>query len=878
MASRTYLKFLAISIAALLLFSMAGYFFYSNVSRNFVREVQQEQGAVAERVVDNMENYFVRVRQTVKSVLDFTPCRVEDISAITSRRFRLLWDIYPEITHLIFLSADDEVYYTGNDGDFMPLGLPLQDVYEWQYFAVDLWSETEDTDLHQHLTVLMRYVPELEKVMPVPMIIFTKRVVVAGKYAGLMLVPYQLDFLFDSCCRSVTVDKRHEVVVADSRGQVIFSSIKGLLFNDFYPAYSSAVTSDLLFDRDGQFSRLDRKQVPDVLAALSNRNPFSATWKFTGKDEKSLRKVFLASFRNMQLITSDWTVMVATPQLKANELAWRLLLPIILLCFLSLLLIVAISFVMLRRLDHFAQESAIYKAGLTASVDGVVVLDVQGRYLFVNQPYCEILGTSPSEIVGTMYQNDPVNLTAMGLPQDIFAHLALRGRWQGVVTYRKVGEKPSFEVSQNFSEIYRDGSKVGYISNLHDVSEERRLQREVAVYSEFLHKEVERQTEVIVQTQKMETVGILAAGFAHDFNNLLASMHGNIELLEMMIESSPTKCFRYIDKIKQASMQAADLTSQILLFSRRDIGGTEILSVVELVESALALVPPAIPAQIVCDYLEDSNDVRLDVDRSALVQALLNLILNAGESFAEDQDEARISIVAKVKFVDRYLGQRFNLVPGKWYCELTISDNGSGIPPAMMKRIFDPFFSTKEWSTRKGTGLGLPIAYRTIANHEGIITVNSEVGGGSSFVVYLPIASGVKREAPAELVEEIAHDLNSKRILVVEDEALLSDSVKVLLELRGARVETAANGREALKVLSNSVIDLIILDLIMPEMNGEDFLTEMERLQIKIPVIVMTGTVNEGFRVCKLFPVVLEVLEKPFSQKKLLQLCSELSG
>jgi signal transduction histidine kinase len=284
----------------------------------------------------------------------------------------------------------------------------------------------------------------------------------------------------------------------------------------------------------------------------------------------------------------------------------------------------------------------------------------------------------------------------------------------------------------------------------------------------------------------METVGILAAGFAHDFNNLLASMHGNIELLEMMIKSSPTKCYRYINKIKQASLQAADLTSQILLFSRRDIGGTEILSVVELVESALALVPPAIPAQIVCDYLEDSNDVRLDVDRSALGQALLNLILNAGESFAEDQDEARISIVAKVKFVDRYLGQRFNLVPGKWYCELTISDNGSGIPLAMMKRIFDPFFSTKEWSTRKGTGLGLPIAYRTIANHEGIITVNSEVGAGSSFVVYLPIASGVKREAPAELVEEVAHDLNLKKILIVEDEALLSESIKVLLELHGA--------------------------------------------------------------------------------------------
>ncbi len=876
MAGRTYLKFLLIALTALLFFSATGYFFYVHVSRHYDLEVQQEQAAVAGRIVENMENYLARVRQTVKSVLNFSPCRVKDISAITSKRFRLLWDIYPEITHLIFLSADDEVYYTGNSGDFMPLGLPLKDVYEWQYFKVDLWSNAGDCDLHQHLTFLMRYVPELEKIMPVPMIIFTKRVVVAGKYAGMMLIPYQLDFLFDSCCRSVTVDKRREVVVADGRGQVLFSSLKGLLFTDFYPAYSRAETSDPLFDRKGRFARLDEKEVPEVMAALSNRNPFSATWKFKGKGKGNAAGGFLASFRSMRLVTPDWTVMVATSRLKANELVWRLLLPIILLCLLSLLLIVALSFIMLRRLDRFARESTIYKAGLTFSVDGVVVLDVQGRYLFVNQPYCEILGVTQSEIIGTLYQNEPINMTAKGLPPDIFAHLARHGRWQGVVSYRKVGKKPAFEVNQNFSEIYRDGCKVGYISNLHDVSEERRLQREVEVYSEFLHKEVERQTGVIVQTQKMETVGILAAGFAHDFNNLLASMHGNIELLEMMFKSSPAKCSRYIDKIRQAALQAADLTSQILLFSRRDIGGTEILSVVELVESALALVPPAIPARINCDYLEDCNDVKLEIDRSALVQALLNIILNAGESFSENQREAWINIVARVKFVDRYLGKRFNLVPGKWYCELTISDNGGGIPPAMMKRIFDPFFSTKEWSTRKGTGLGLPIAYRTITNHEGIITVNSEVGVGSSFVIFLPVSSGVKKEAPPELVAEASHDLEHKKILVVEDEELLSESLKVLLELHGGRVEIAANGFEALKVLEKSEVDLIILDLLMPEMTGEDFLSEMANLQMKIPVIVMTGTVNEGFRVCKLFPVVMEVLEKPFSQKKLLQICSEL--
>ncbi len=876
MASRTYLKFIIIAVAGLLLFSAAGYFFYDHVTRHYTQEVRKEQKLVTGRIVTNLENYFARVRQTVDSVLKFTPLGADAIKGITSKRFRLLWDIYPEITHLIFIGADNNVYYTGNDGDYMPLGLSLHDVYEWQYFTVDRWrEENDDLNLHQHITVLMQYVPEFDKVMPVPMVVFTKRVEVNGKYAGLMLVPYQLDFLFDNYCRSMTVDKRREVVVTDPTGKVVFSSLPGLLYNNFYPAYGSSA-ADLLAEKEGFLPRLDKKHLPEVVAALSNRSSFATSMKIGKGKGKLPPDTYLASFESLKLVTPDWTVMVASPEIKANELVWRLLLPIIFLCIISLLLIVAISFVMLRRLDLLARESDIFKAGLAASVDGVIVLDGKGRYLFVNQSYCEIMGMSQDELVGVAFEESFVKVTGKGLPDGILTLLAARGRWQGIVSYRSGGGKPSREISQNFSEIYRDGRRVGYISNLHDITEERRLQREVEVYSDFLHKEVERQTEVIVQTQKMETVGILAAGFAHDFNNLLASMHGNIELMELMLKSSPDKCGQYVEKLKQASLQAVELTGKILLFSRRDVGGTETLSVVELVESALALVPPSMPAQIVCDYLEDSDKVQLEVNRSSLVQSLLNLILNAGESFPEDQSEARIKVVAKVKFVDRYLGQRFNLVPGKWYCEITVSDNGSGIPPAMMKRIFDPFFSTKEWTDRKGTGLGLPIAYRTIINHNGIITVNSEVGAGSSFVIYLPVASGVKKAPVPKLVEEHSHDLKAKNILLIEDEEILRDSIKVLLEIYGGQVKSAAHGREGLEILRELEIDLIILDLIMPGMSGEEFLAAMEKEHIKIPVMIMTGTVNEGFRVCKLYPVVMEVMEKPFSQKELLQCCSNL--
>ncbi|MCD6429988.1 MAG: response regulator [Deltaproteobacteria bacterium] len=868
MENRTYIQFVLMALVALMLFSVGGYIFYNRVSHHLSYEVQREQEMVADRITENLQSYLNRVRQTVDSTLDFIPYQVSDIKKLTAHRFKLLWKIYPEISHLAFLASDGEVYYTGEDGDFMPLGLPLQEVYEWQYFDYGLWNEIDDEKLHQRISVLMHYVPELGKVMPVPIIIFAKRVVVDGEYVGLVLVPYNFDFMFTTYCRSMVIEKRREIVVADSLGRVVFSSLPGLLLRDFYPAYGSS--SDLLLEKSEQVLSLDKKELSLVVAALANRNSFSTTMKISSGGQNN---TLLAAFQTMEMVTADWTVMVATPRTKADELAWRLLIPVILLCILMLLIIALFSFFMFRRLGRFAQENAIFKAGLASSADGVVVLDGQGRYLFVNRAYCEITGESAPELLGSFFQVEGEGVD--GLPKNIFALVAEQGRWQDVVSYQKIGKKP-VEVSQNFSEIHRVARKVGYISNLHDISEERRLNREVKVYSEFLHKEVDRQTKVILQSQKMETVGILAAGFAHDFNNLLASMHGNIELLEMMLEKAPQKAGRYIKRIRQISIQAAELTRQILLFSRRDIGVTEAVAVADLVESVLVLVPPSLPAQISFDCLEDSCDLKLEVDRAAIVQTILNLVLNAGEAFAEDQENAQIKIISKAKFVDRYLAERLNLAPGNWYCEITVSDNGSGIPSAMMGKIFDPFFSTKEWSNKKGTGLSLAIAYRTIANHSGVITVNSELGVGSSFIVYLPAAINPGKSLPSVPEREYSHDLNARKILVVEDEEPLRESLKVLLELHGARVESVANGKEALERLEAVSVDLIVLDLVMPEMGGEEFLSEMQIREIKIPVLVMTGTLNEGFRVSRLFPVVLEVVEKPFSQKQLLHLCSQM--
>ena len=275
MENRTYFKFILVVLVALVLFSVGGYLFYDHASLYFVEKVEREQEMVADRIADNLQAYLQRVRQTIDSVLDFTPRQVGGIKESTAHRFKLLWEIYPEIFHLAFLAADGEVYYTGEDGDFMPLGLPLQEVYEWQYFDDSHWGEIDDDELHQQLSVLMHYVPELGQVMPVPIIIFAKRVVIDGEYIGLMLVPYQFDFMISTYCQNMVVEERREIVVADNRGRVVFSSLTGLLLRDFYPTYG--LSSDLFLGKSGQLSSLAKDELPLVLAALANQNPFSAT-------------------------------------------------------------------------------------------------------------------------------------------------------------------------------------------------------------------------------------------------------------------------------------------------------------------------------------------------------------------------------------------------------------------------------------------------------------------------------------------------------------------------------------------------------------------------------------------------------------------------
>ncbi len=867
---QTYRLFLLVVVLMVAGFASGGWFFYRQVCRHSFNEVCREQVLVADRIADNLKLYLQRIRRTVEGILSFGDFPgVTDVKGVIAARFRLLWRICPEIDHLIFLSSDGEIYYTGREGDFLPLGLAFRDVYEWQRFPGSFWKNIRDDRLHQCLSSLTCETAAGVRDTIIPVILFARRVCFQGRPVGVILIPYRFDFMFNAYCRSLE-EKWRGIIVIDNCGRVVFSSYPELLGRDFFPSF--AQSAERFLDTAGK-PAIPEAERPRVVAALGNGAGFSVILRLCfGGRLTSL----LATFKDMELVAPNWTVIVAAPKDRVQALAWRLLSPMVAGCLLAVLLTILVSLYFFRRLNRFAQENAIFKAGLESTPDGIMVLDVRGRYLLVNDAYCKMLGCERSRLRGELFE--PAADGIRGLPENILSRVADQGSWRGLVTYQRGEEQPLLEVNQTFSGIYWQGSLVGYFSDLHDVTEERRLKREVEVYTDYLQKEVQRQTDLLLQSQKMESIGLLAAGFAHDFNNLLASMHGNIELLEMMLVSSPEKASRYLDKIKKVSTQAADLVRQILTFSRRDLGSLEVVSVGELIEAVMALVPPSLSARLSCECLDGSFDLRLEIDRPAIQQALLNLVLNAGEAFpAEPAEEPWIRITAKARYIDDYLSRRFNLAPGQWYCEIGVADNGAGIPPAMLGRIFDPFFSTKEWSSQKGTGLGLAVVYRTVNNHGGTVTVSSEVGSGTVFRLFLPVSGQAGPALPASEPEALpVGRFESRTALVVDDEEMLRDSVKVFLELQGLQVWTAADGREALRLLVREPVDLIILDLVMPGVGGKEFLQAMEEHHFKIPVLVMTGTVNEGFRLSRRFPVVLEVLKKPFSRHELILACSRL--
>jgi signal transduction histidine kinase len=365
--------------------------------------------------------------------------------------------------------------------------------------------------------------------------------------------------------------------------------------------------------------------------------------------------------------------------------------------------------------------------------------------------------------------------------------------------------------------------------------------------------------EQLVQSQKLESIGTLAGGVAHDFNNLLTVIGGNAQLgLARLPSDAPVR--ERLVEIEKASDRAATLTRQLLAFSRRQQLERKSISLNDTIHEIMKLLRRVIGADIEVRFNAAGRLPSVFADPSQIEQVVMNLAINARDAMPQG---GKIIIETNDVMLDEvYLHNHPLAKPGR-YAEIKVSDSGIGMDAQTRARIFEPFFTTKE--VGKGTGLGLSMVYGIIKQHEGLIEVYSEVGHGTTFKIYLPVAEN----AIAAALDQTQAPLRggSETILLAEDEEPLRVLARSVLEELGYAVLLASNGQEAVDVYTanREQIDLVILDVVMPRMGGHAAYEQIRESGSEVPVIFMTGYSVEMVRSRFVENSNTPLLQKPYS-------------
>jgi signal transduction histidine kinase/CheY-like chemotaxis protein len=340
--------------------------------------------------------------------------------------------------------------------------------------------------------------------------------------------------------------------------------------------------------------------------------------------------------------------------------------------------------------------------------------------------------------------------------------------------------------------------------------------------------------DVIQYNQRMESIGTLAGGIAHDFNNILTYMYTYGELVAAKLEAG-SDAEKQMCEIMNGIDRASELVSQIMLFGRQVSREKKPVRADLIVKEAVKLIQATLPRSIRVVRRIESDDIWVMMDPTQLHRIVVNLCTNAFQAMRRDGGAMTVELASQ----DLVDGQIGGIAAGS-YCVLAVADTGEGIDETIRERIFDPFFTTKP--AGQGTGMGLAVVHGIVQGYSGAVVIDSRVGEGTTFRVYLP------RSAPPSREEDAARDLPEPipfrgRILVVDDEAEILASTRASLESMGFTVSTAADGRAAEEVFASAPgdVDLVLTDVNMPVMGGVELLTRLKRVRPDLPVVMMTA-------------------------------------
>jgi PAS domain S-box-containing protein len=474
------------------------------------------------------------------------------------------------------------------------------------------------------------------------------------------------------------------------------------------------------------------------------------------------------------------------------------------------------------------------------AAETIIITDPRGTICYVNPAFEKVTGYSREEVLSQNVRILKSGMHSSVFYRDIKRALDKGDTWSGrLINRRKDGS--IYEEEGTISPVRDDSAKIiNYVAVKRDVTQEVTLEKQLQ------------------QAQKMEALGTLAGGIAHDFNNILAAILGYAEL-SLGEPSADARLKGHLEQVIKAGKRARSLVQQILAFSRQSEQERKPVRLGSLVQEVLNLLRASLPTTIDIRFKGESQDGLVMADPTQIHQLLMNLCSNAAHAMQEKGGDLHLELSSS-KVAPHAWRMEAELSPAS-YLRLTVRDTGHGIPPHLLDRIFDPYFTTKEKGT--GTGLGLAVAHGIVESHEGVIAVESEPGKGTSFHVFLPMIEGESKSARSESEMPLG---GNERILLVDDEDTLVDLGTMLLEGMGYSVHGRTSSLDALESFREDPesFDLVITDMTMPHMTGEELAREMLKIRPRLPIILCTGfSENLSFQKTRAMGV-REIMTKPF--------------
>ncbi len=474
--------------------------------------------------------------------------------------------------------------------------------------------------------------------------------------------------------------------------------------------------------------------------------------------------------------------------------------------------------------ETLEKSKALYHDLVETSQDLIWQCDAEGRYTYLNPAWEKVFAYSIEEMLGRKFSDFQTPEIATR-DQKEFGHLLQGNTVRGWETTHigKAGNKIQLIFNAVFV-LDKNGEVKGTRGTAYDITKRKHLEEE--------RKSLQTQLQ---HAQKMEAIGTLAGGIAHDFNNILSAILGYAELAQ---DDCPAGSILEgeIKQILKAGNRAKDLVKQILAFSRQAEAKDMPLQPAIIIKEAIKMLRSSLPSTIDIKQDIDAGAGPILADATQIHQIVMNLGTNAYHAMEETGGTLSISL-KKTALTQNDLLHEPHVLPGE-FVQLTVSDSGSGIAPEIRERIFDPYFTTKE--VGKGTGMGLAIIHGIVKSRGGSVSCQSRPGAGTVFQVLLPIIA-----EPALLEEQTATPppRGSEHILFIDDEEMLLEMGKYMLERLGYRVTTRKSSIEALTTFQNQPqeFDLVITDQTMPVMTGSDLARRMLQIRRDLPIILCTG-------------------------------------